>query len=127
MAVLSSMCFLLKTLSFHAIIVVAAGDDIFKIVNSVYFDPVETPDPWFMTSLEVVGSVTTEDDVDRDTCMKESVVRGVRSSERLFFNMDNTRSILEQAKAGIGFPFKQSEFMVMGSKDPYGDFRRSVE
>ncbi|XP_028805168.1 transcription repressor OFP13 [Neltuma alba] len=115
-----------KTLSFRA-----AGDDIFRTVNSVYFDPVDqTPDPWFTTSSESAASFTTEDDVDRDTCTEESlemVVRDVRSSERLFFDPDDTRSILEQAKAGMAFPFKESEVLAMESEDPYGDFRRSME
>lgn len=60
----------------------------------------------------------------------ETVVRGVRSStesERLFFDPDDTRSILEKAKANIGFPFKESEVLAMESEDPYGDFRRSME
>ncbi|KAI9124432.1 hypothetical protein K1719_004354 [Acacia pycnantha] len=117
-----------KTLSFRA--TASAGEDIFRTVNSVYFDPVDTPDPWFTTSSESAASFTTEDDVDRDTCTEESVemvVRGVRSSERLFFDPDDTRSILEQAKAGMGFPFKESEFLAMESEDPYGDFRRSME
>ncbi|XP_054789539.1 transcription repressor OFP13-like [Prosopis cineraria] len=117
-----------KTLSFRA------SDDIFRTVNSVFFDPVETPDPWFTTSSESAVSFTTEDDEDRDACTEESlemVVRGVRSSsresERLFFDPDDTRSILEQAKAGMGFPFKESEVLAMESEDPYGDFRRSME
>lgn len=51
----------------------------------------------------------------------ETVVRGVRSSQRLFFDPDETRSLL-------GFPFKESsEVLALESEDPYGDFKKSME
>ncbi|KAF7820446.1 transcription repressor OFP13 [Senna tora] len=128
-----------KTLSFRAgvgdVAARAAGGDIFKTVNSVFFEPSaaaaveETPDPWFTTSSESAASFTTESDVgDADgEASVETVVRGVRSSaadsERLFFDPDETRSILE---ASVGSPFEESEVVAMESADPYGDFRNSM-
>ncbi|KAL9317099.1 hypothetical protein ACSQ67_013616 [Phaseolus vulgaris] len=111
-----------KTLSFR--------DDIFKTVNSVFFDPsesaIETPKSWFTTSSES-ASISTESE-DYYYCDGESLemlVRGVRS-ERLFFEPGDTSSILEKAKAR-GFPFKESVVLAMESEDPYEDFKRSME
>ncbi|BAT93733.1 hypothetical protein LR48_Vigan02g250300 [Vigna angularis] len=115
-----------KTLSFRG----AADDDIFKTVNSVFFDPsesvIETPKSWFTTSSES-ASISTESE-DYYCCDGESLemlVRGVRS-ERLFFEPGDTSSILEKAKAS-GFPFKESVVLAMESEDPYEDFKRSME
>lgn len=113
-----------KTLSFRA------GDDIFKTVNSVFFDPsegnVETPESWFTTSSESASfSTESEEYCYYDGESLEMLVRGVRS-ERLFFEPGDTSSILEKAKA-IGFPFKESVVLAMESEDPYEDFRRSME
>ncbi|XVE90897.1 hypothetical protein DITRI_Ditri20bG0113100 [Diplodiscus trichospermus] len=110
-----------KTLSFRA------GDDVFKTVNSMFFDPndvVETPESWFTNSSES-ASFSTESDQGFDGESLEMVVRGARS-ERLFFEPGDTSSILEEAKAG-GFPFKESVVLAMESDDPYVDFRRSME
>ncbi|XWS56880.1 hypothetical protein CRYUN_Cryun09bG0123600 [Craigia yunnanensis] len=110
-----------KTLSFRA------GDDVFKTVNSMFFDPndgVETPESWFTNSSES-ASFSTMSDQGFDGESLEMVVRGVRS-ERLFFEPGDTSSILEEAKAG-GFPFKESVVLAMESDDPYVDFRRSME
>ncbi|KAK7343378.1 hypothetical protein VNO77_12067 [Canavalia gladiata] len=113
-----------KTLSFRA------GDEIFKTVNSVFFEPsesiVETPKSWFTTSSES-ASISTESE-EYCYCDGESLemlVRGVRS-ERLFFEPGDTSSILEEAKAS-DFPFKESVVLAMESEDPYEDFRRSME
>ncbi|XP_027364802.1 transcription repressor OFP13 [Abrus precatorius] len=114
-----------KTLSFRD------GDDIFKTVNSVFFDPsestIETPKSWFTTSSES-ASISTESEDYNYNCDGESLemlVRGVRS-ERLFFEPGDTSSILEKAKAS-GFPFKESVVLAMESEDPFEDFRRSME
>ena len=119
-----------KTLSFRA-----AGDDIFKTVNSVFFDPtmettLETPESWFTTSSESASAISfSTESVDYyhhcDGESLEMLVRGVRS-ERLFFEPGDTSSILEKAKAS-GFPFKESVVMAMESEDPYQDFRSSME
>ncbi|RDX74978.1 Transcription repressor OFP13, partial [Mucuna pruriens] len=66
----------------------------------------------------------------------ETVVRGVRRSERLFFEPLSTSSILENKKrtrVGVGvipIPLNLKESVVVvgvESDDPYGDFRRSME
>lgn len=112
-----------KTLSFRG-----ADDNIFKTVNSVFFDHgVETPEnstSWFTNSSESAS----HDSAESDDCCGESLemlIRGVQS-ERLFFEPGDTSSILEKAKAG-GFPFKESVVLAMESEDPYVDFRRSME
>ncbi|KAJ9159722.1 hypothetical protein P3X46_025201 [Hevea brasiliensis] len=110
-----------KTHSFRA------EDDIFKTVNSVYFDPlygVETPQSLFTNSSET-ASLSTDQSEDFYEESLETVVRGVRS-ERLFFEPGHTNSILEEAKPG-GFPFKESVLLAMESEDPYLDFRKSME
>ncbi|KAI4347771.1 hypothetical protein L6164_008554 [Bauhinia variegata] len=118
-----------KTLSFRS------GDEIFKTVNSIFFDPsertVETPESWFTNSSSESASFTTESaencccNYHQDGESLEMLVRGAKS-ERLFFEPGDTSSILEKAKAN-GFPFKESVVMAMMSEDPYGDFRRSME
>ncbi|KAF8403350.1 hypothetical protein HHK36_011452 [Tetracentron sinense] len=110
-----------KTLSFRA------SDPMFKTVNSVYFnvsDAVATPESWFTNSSES-GSFSTVSEESGGEAL-EMVIRGLRS-ERLFFEPGDTNSILEEAKVS-GFPlFKESVVLAMESKDPYEDFRRSME
>ncbi|KAE8655562.1 Transcription repressor OFP13 [Hibiscus syriacus] len=112
-----------KTLSFRA------GDDVFKTVNSMFFDAntgVETPESWFTHSSES-ASFSTES--DRAVESLEVVVHGARS-ERLFFEPGgDTSSILEEAKTGraASFPFEESVVLAMESNDPYVDFRLSME
>ena len=100
----------------------------FKTVNSMFFDPnidgVETPESWFTTSSESASFSTESEDLDNGESL-EMLVRGVRS-ERLFFEPDDTSSILVKAK-DAGFPFKESVVLEMESEDPYIDFRRSME
>ncbi|XVF41296.1 hypothetical protein PTKIN_Ptkin01aG0269200 [Pterospermum kingtungense] len=113
-----------QTLSFRA------GDDVFKTVNSVFFDPgndgVETPESWFTNSSSESASFSTESDQGFDGESLEMVVRRARS-DRLFFEPGgDTSSILEEAKPGT-FPFKESVVLAMESDDPYVDFRRSME
>ncbi|KAK7836898.1 transcription repressor ofp13 [Quercus suber] len=102
-----------ETLSFRA------RDDMFKTVNSMFFDPnidgVETPESWFTTSSESVSFSTESEDLENGESL-EMLVRGVRS-ERLFFEPDDTSSILAKAKW----------VLAMESEDPYIDFRRSME
>ncbi|XP_044462522.1 transcription repressor OFP13-like [Mangifera indica] len=117
-----------KTLSFRA----AAGDDIIKTINSVFFDPlannnagVETPEAWFTNSSTSARSFSSDSAEEFDGESLEMVVRGARS-ERLFFEPGDSSSILEEAKTE-GFPFKESVVLAMESEDPYVDFRRSME
>ncbi|KAK6929046.1 Ovate protein family, C-terminal [Dillenia turbinata] len=122
-----------KTLSFRG------GEDMFKTVNSVFFDSldrVDNPESWFTTSSESASFSTTSEDSGGDSL--ETVIRGARS-ERLFFEPGgDTSSILEEVKRedGVGsgdckgetaIPFKESVVLAMESKNPYVDFRRSME
>ncbi|XP_028116985.1 transcription repressor OFP13-like, partial [Camellia sinensis] len=113
-----------RTLSFRA---AATGDDMFKTVNSVFFDlsdGVETPlDSWFTNSSESASFSTQSEDIKGEST--EMIIRGVQS-ERLFFEPGDTRSILTEEKSGE-FPFKESVAMAMESEDPYEDFKRSME
>lgn len=117
-----------KTLSFRA-----GDDNMFKTVNSVFFDGVETPESaWFTNSSESASYSTESDECCFEGESLEMVVRGVRSSERLFFEPGDTSSILEKVKDGGddgagGLPFKESVMLAMDSADPYVDFRRSME
>ncbi|CAL0299434.1 unnamed protein product [Lupinus luteus] len=66
-----------------------------------------------------------EESASFSTCSEdETVIRGLRS-DRLFFEPDETSSILEAKLASL--PFKDSMVMSMVSKDPYVDFRESME
>ncbi|XP_022134156.1 transcription repressor OFP13-like [Momordica charantia] len=104
----------------------AAGDEIFKTVNSVFFDnllsdPIQfqTPDSWFTNS-----SIFDSDDEF------EVVVRGAKS-ERLIFEPGETDSILQKSTDGgdhrEAIRFEGSVVLAMESEDPYLDFRRSME
>ncbi|XP_010246483.1 PREDICTED: transcription repressor OFP13 [Nelumbo nucifera] len=109
-----------KTLSFRA------GDDMFKTINSVFFDPTDmntAAESWFTNSSESGSFSTVSEDSGGESL--EMVIRGLRS-ERLFFEPGETNSILEEAKAGE-FPFKESVVLAMESQDPYVDFRTSME
>ncbi|KAJ7974869.1 transcription repressor OFP13-like [Quillaja saponaria] len=128
-----------KTESFRA------GDEVFKTVNSIFFDPIDnsstniaqTPESWFTNSSES-ASISTESedyyfDIIKDHQSLETVVRGVVRSEteRLFFEPGGeTSSILEKnekkGENSNGF-FSESVVLAMESEDPYGDFRRSME
>ncbi|KAL7196006.1 hypothetical protein ACSBR1_036104 [Camellia fascicularis] len=110
-----------KTLSFRA------GSKIFKTTNSAAMDmPTES---WFNTTSES-GSFWLELEEASGGESIETVIRGLRSAEtpgRLFFEPGETSSILEEAKTN-GFPFKESTVvMAMDSKEPYMDFKRSME
>ncbi|KAJ4970241.1 hypothetical protein NE237_003340 [Protea cynaroides] len=110
-----------KTFSFRA-----DDDKVYKTVNSVYIDGgdvVTTPESWFTNSSESASFSTVSEDSGGEWV--ETVIRGLRS-ERLFFEPGESNSILEEAKAG-GFPFKESLVFFMESKDPYVDFRTSME
>lgn len=53
----------------------------------------------------------------------EVIIRGIRSSSRLFFEPEATSSIVKPAAAA----FDGARAMAIDSADPYGDFRRSME
>ncbi|CAN0900620.1 Transcription repressor OFP13 [Linum grandiflorum] len=126
----------------------AAFDGIFKTLNSIYLhddqgllvateeETEDTPD-----SAANQISFSTDSDSEDDS---EMVVRGIRSSDRLFFDPDQISSAIllrktEEADAeeekkepgtpppAKGFPFEESVVLAMESEDPYLDFRRSME
>ncbi|KAJ0976651.1 hypothetical protein J5N97_012125 [Dioscorea zingiberensis] len=111
-----------KTQSFRA------GDEIFKTVNSVYFDSTEscftnTSEDLFSESFSTVSEDSNGESL-------EMVIRGLRS-DRLFFEpCSGTSLITEEITSGsheIDLPFKESVAMAMESQDPYRDFRESME
>ncbi|KAG8380663.1 hypothetical protein BUALT_Bualt06G0039300 [Buddleja alternifolia] len=127
-----------KTLSFRA-----TNDDVFKTVNSVFLDPsdgLETPESWFTNSSECPSSSTdghSEDNINNNNNNNnnnsseeslEMIIRGVRSSERLFFEPGDTSSILKEAKTSSddNLPFKESVVLAFESDNPYLDFKKSM-
>lgn len=120
-----------KTESFRIVV----GDDMFKTVNSIYFDAggdnsnhngnaITTPEsPWFTNSSESASFSTVSEDSTGESL--ETVIRGLRS-ERLFFEPGDSNSILEKVKVSCS-PFKESMVLAMESDDPYVDFRTSME
>ncbi|XP_021819669.1 transcription repressor OFP13-like [Prunus avium] len=123
-----------RTLSFRK------GNDIFKTINSAYFDTsttevIETPDSFFTNSSESCPSFSTASE-DSGLDPVETVIKGLRS-ERLFFEpkAGETSSIVmeEAAKKAAGgeelniVPFKESVVLSMDSPDPIVDFRKSME
>ncbi|KAI3832581.1 hypothetical protein MKW98_002127 [Papaver atlanticum] len=130
-----------KTNSFRGAHNHKGADDIFKTVNSIYFDASSTGaghdnntlEAWFTNSSEL-GSFSTisEDHHHNGEESFEMVIRGLRS-ERLFFEPStDTNSILEESKQisitnDEDLRFKESVVMAMDSEDPYVDFRTSME
>ncbi|KAH7547722.1 hypothetical protein JRO89_XS14G0007200 [Xanthoceras sorbifolium] len=124
-----------KTFSFRV------QDDIFKTVNSVFFDPndgVETPDSWFTNSADSASFSTEQSELEFDGESLEMVIRGARSEERLFFEAGgggDTSSILKKGKKvdqvneefADDDPFKESVVLAMDSDNPYLDFKKSME
>ncbi|KAJ8899118.1 hypothetical protein K2173_010507 [Erythroxylum novogranatense] len=110
-----------KTLSFRA------GRD---PINSAYFDAttingvIGLPESLFTNSSKSASFSTESDESGAEFI--ETVIRGVRSSERLFFEPGETSSILEEAKGGE-FPFKEIAVVSMESKEPFVDFKNSME
>lgn len=103
-------------------------DEVYKTVNSVYLDTTES---WFTNSSEELASesFSTASEADSGEPGAEAVIRAVQSERgggRLFFEPGGTSSILEESKSG-GFPFKDGVVLAMESKDPYSDFRLSME
>ncbi|CAA7396978.1 unnamed protein product [Spirodela intermedia] len=107
-------------------------DEVYKTVNSVYLDTTES---WFTNSSEELASESFSTASEADSGggggepEAEAVIRAVQSERgggRLFFEPGGTSSILEESKSG-GFPFKDGVVLAMESKDPYSDFRLSME
>ncbi|XP_017701755.2 transcription repressor OFP13 [Phoenix dactylifera] len=111
-----------RTLSFRAV-GDGDGDAVHKTVRSAHFDSSES---CFTTSsaMESESFSTVSEASGGETV--EAVIRGLRS-DRLFFEPGSTSSILEEASVAEGVPFEGSVAMAMDSKDPYWDFKVSME
>ncbi|KAH0453812.1 hypothetical protein IEQ34_018136 [Dendrobium chrysotoxum] len=117
-------CILPKTQSFRAS-AAAAADDIFKTVNSIYFDSQDS----FLTVSEDEMQSFTAASVSGDFSGEyyNSVVRRL-TSDRFFFEPgEASASIMVKAKASGGVLLKQSIAMTVDSEDPGRDFRVSME
>ncbi|KAL0410169.1 UNVERIFIED_CONTAM: Transcription repressor OFP13 [Sesamum latifolium] len=120
-----------KTLSFRA--ATTNGNNIYKTMNSAYLHDknaaefAETPDSFF--SICDTSSHRHEESFScaSEICSETAVIRGLRS-DRLFFEPGETSSILEEVKSYDDFPYKESAaIMAMDSRDPFTDFRVSME
>ncbi|KAI3470647.1 hypothetical protein Pfo_027310 [Paulownia fortunei] len=110
-----------KTLSFRA-----CNDDVFTTVLDSVFPDVETPELLLANSLEYASFSSGEFSEQKQSL--EMVISGVRSSGRLFFEPDETSSIMKGAKTADGvFPFKDSVALAVESDDPYLDFKKSMQ
>ncbi|XP_011044041.1 PREDICTED: transcription repressor OFP13-like [Populus euphratica] len=118
-----------RTLSFSS----RTSGGMLKTINPGFLDATKndvvdstTPESWFTNSCELASFSTASDDQSGAGESIETVIKGLRS-ERLFFKPGETNSILEEAKAGGEFPFKESVVLSMESQDPYLDFKKSME
>ena len=113
-----------RTSSFH--ITTMKDDDLFKTINSIYFDPendaVETPDSWFTNSSDSTSLSSLE--YDDNSNLLEDIVRGAQQDNRVLFDpneSDSPKLIVETTR------FEKSVAISVDSEDPYQDFRVSME
>lgn len=96
-------------------------DDMYKTINSVYFDDsVETtPDSWFTNSAESVSTTasSSSDSILDEPSDVEAVIRGAQqsSNQRLFFEPGESSALL------VGHVTVAVE-----SEDPRADFKKSM-
>ncbi|XP_038882912.1 transcription repressor OFP15-like [Benincasa hispida] len=114
-----------RTLSFRH------PNDIFRTINLTYYDD-EDED-------EEPPRVDMSNNDDDNEDQIEALVRGLRlrqGNKRLFLELDETNSIMTAATVAVTtrtvagncqVPFKESVAMAMESKDPYLDFKKSME
>ncbi|KAL2345278.1 hypothetical protein Fmac_006563 [Flemingia macrophylla] len=102
-----------RTLSFRT-----QNDAAFKTINAAYLDTSDS------------GSFSTASELDEEcSASLETVIRSLRS-DRLFFEPDQTSSILEAKTTTVttsSLPFKDTLLLSVDSQDPYVDFRKSME
>ncbi|KAI3447418.1 hypothetical protein Pfo_004083 [Paulownia fortunei] len=124
-----------KTVSFRA----NTNENIYKTMNSAYLEDksttefADTPDPFFSicNSFEQhhEESFSCESEIcnpEQPNSVESAVIRGLRS-DRLFFEPGKTSSILEEAKTHES-PYKERvAIMAIESRDPFVDFRVSME
>ncbi|XP_027367496.1 transcription repressor OFP13-like [Abrus precatorius] len=120
-------CHQAKTLSFRENIIINnnnnKNDVVFKAINSAALVE-ESPESFFTESPNSASFSTASEEWEPI----ETVIRGLRS-DRLFFEPDETSSLLDSKLASGTFyvPFKDSVLMSMESKNPYVDFKSSME
>lgn len=121
-----------KTLSFRAAAATTNGN-IYKTMNSAYLHDkstsefADTPDSFFSISDSFEHRHEESFSCASEICNETAVIRGLRS-DRLFFEPGETSSILEEMKSYDDFPYKESAaIMAMDSRDPFTDFRVSME
>ncbi|XP_020573365.1 transcription repressor OFP13-like [Phalaenopsis equestris] len=115
-------CILPKTHSFRR------ADDIFKTVNSIYFD---SHDSFLTFSEEEIKSFSATSASGDSYNSVENVIRRLPTAairSRLFFDPGETSSsIMVKSKSAGEVLFKQSIAMTVDSEDPSRDFRVSME
>uniref|UniRef100_A0ACD5Z0C6 Uncharacterized protein n=1 Tax=Avena sativa TaxID=4498 RepID=A0ACD5Z0C6_AVESA len=79
----------------------------------------------FLSATDSSPSTTTATAPARAGDADEAIIRGIRSCSRLFFEPEETSSIVTK-RSTIG-SFGGATAMAIDSADPYGDFRRSME
>ncbi|KAM0852390.1 hypothetical protein ACQ4PT_051786 [Festuca glaucescens] len=92
------------------------------ITNQAYCDDVLDDEHFFFSAIDSSAS-TTAPVSEAD----ELIIRGVRSSSRLFFEPEATSSIVNKLSGAHAVAFGGARAMAIHSADPYGDFRRSME
>ncbi|XAR53528.1 hypothetical protein NMG60_11022118 [Bertholletia excelsa] len=121
------LCKHTKTLSFRA---AGPSDDMFKTLNSVFFDlsdAVETKPETRFAKVSEPPRCSTQSEEPRGESL-EMIIRGAQSArERLFFEPDDTRSIVKVTETKASrFLLEESVMLAMESADPYEDFKRSM-
>ncbi|XP_022962857.1 transcription repressor OFP15-like [Cucurbita moschata] len=79
--------------------------------------------------IKTINSAYEEDDMSDDEQI-EALLRGLslRQGNRLFLELEETNSIMAAGVAGnCEVPFKESVAMAMDSKEPYLEFKKSME
>ncbi|KAK8959100.1 hypothetical protein KSP40_PGU016214 [Platanthera guangdongensis] len=118
-----------KTHSFRAV-ATATSDNVYKTVNSVYFD---SPESRLTFTKEETESFSTTSDSgefagEGYASVEALLIRRLRSDRLLFETKEaSSSSIMEEYIASTGVPFKQSIVMAMESEDPCCDFKVSME
>ncbi|CAA3001501.1 Hypothetical predicted protein [Olea europaea subsp. europaea] len=115
-----------KTLSFRS-----PNENIFKTTNSLDKFATECSDNTQDSFSEYDESLLNASQVfvnSHESSIK-TMIQGLRTADRLFFEPgQETSSILEEAKTEKELPFKENVVvMAMDSRDPFVDFRVSME
>ncbi|KAK7284809.1 hypothetical protein RJT34_19562 [Clitoria ternatea] len=125
-----------RTLSFRT----NNNDTTFKTINAAFLDATfESSESFFTDDVspaddDSASFSTASEEHSRTLDSIETVIRGLRS-DRLFFEPEETSSILEANKSpttsttsSATLPiFKDSVVLSLESQDPYVDFRKSME